>query len=53
VDSGVDDDADAFGTDNGEAGARTDTNLVLLVAILAPQERSPTLERIIVVIALS
>ncbi len=47
------DDADAIGTDNGEAGARTDAHLVLLVAILAPQERSPTLERIIVVIALS
>ncbi len=49
MDSGVDD-ADAFGTDNGEAGARTDAHLVLpLVAILAPQERRPTLERIMFV----
>lgn len=36
---------------DGEAAAKTDAHLVLLVAILVAQERSPTLERIIVVVA--
>ena len=40
-------DADAFGAE-GEAAARTDAHLVVLVAILAPplhERSSPTLER--------